>query len=338
MSKKENAPLTTTIGYSLHLLLMITVLVTENSGLTAPAVPPSSQLCLQRPANKVITSSGNQESQYRVPNPGDEVTFDLRNWSSTAYPQNTLYPLSLGNAELNRGLCVIGGTVLGQLDRNLGWNEVKGNYDGDGLRIAGQSWFYVDGLRVDNVEDGLSPRGPQDPSTRPTLYAKNLYFTFIHDDCIENDACLPGVIEDSLFDGCYMGISERPGKGRGCPDSARGHTFTMDGVLMRLQRMPRADGSGGDAHGHFFKWTGRNEPDSNAGTLIIRNSILLAEEVSYAGPNAMEFPTNTIAENVILVWLGQGRYPAKLPPGVRVTNDISVWNNAKANWLNRHGY
>lgn len=294
---------------------------------------PTIEDCLPRPADHVTLVEGTLTERYRTANVPNDTTYDFRNLTTTAYPNGGLYPLSLGNDGGTSGICVLGGTVLGQLDRNLTWPEVKLNYDGDGLRIEGSQWYYVDGLRLDNVEDGLSPRGPQD-ANHPTLYARNLYFTYVRDDCIESDACLPGIVEDSLFDGCYMGISERPGNAASCPESLAGHEFVMDGVLLRLQAMPREDGSDGDAHGHFFKWT--NNPTS--GKLIVRNSILLAAEVSYSGRNTMGFPDGAVAENVTLVWLGEGDFPTSLPPGVTVTKDIQVWESARSAWLKRHGY
>ena len=51
----------------------------------------------------------------------------------------------------------------------------------------------------------------------------------------------------------------------------------------------------------------------------------------------MDLPRGTY-RNVTLVWLGGGRYPGAIPSsGVTVTDDIGVWNRARAAWLSRHG-
>jgi hypothetical protein len=223
------------------------------------------------------------------------------------------------------GLCFIGGTVVGQQPRSLTWQQVKHSHDGDGLRVQAGGWYVVDGLRVDNVEDGISPFGDG-------FVGRDLYFTYIRDDCIENDAISGGVVADSLFDGCSMGLSERPSKGfRPTPPPAA-ETFTLDGVLLRLQPMPRDDAPDGFGHGQLFKWS------RWANRLVLRNSIFLVERVSMNGTKSMKFPAGTVAENVTLVWTGPGSYPAPVPAGVRVTKDRSVWDAARRAWLARHGY
>lgn len=295
--------------------------------------PITKESCLNRSQDLITTLTGTLTTQYRIPVVTDGTTFDFRDLITTAYPFDTKYPMSLGPTSQPKDICVIGGNVSGQLDHSWTWTYIKSNHDGDGMRIEGRNWFYVDGLRVDNVEDGLSPRGPQ-TSERPTLYARNLYFTYIRDDCIENDACLPARVQDSLFDGCYMGVSERPGNAAPCDESAIDHTFEMENVLLRLQAMPREDGSDGTAHGHIFKWTS----GPYAGKVLVKNSIFLVEEISYSGNGPMGFPEGTIAENVTLVWLGPGDYPAPVPNGVTVTKDISIWQKARSEWLTKHGY
>jgi hypothetical protein len=105
-------------------------------------------------------------------------------------------------------LCIVGGTLIGQQPRSLTWPQMKHQpgYDGDGLRINGAGWYVVDGLRVDNVEDGISPFGDG-------FVGRNLYFTYIRDDCIENDAISGGYVSDSLFDGCLHGPVGAPEQG-----------------------------------------------------------------------------------------------------------------------------
>jgi hypothetical protein len=49
-----------------------------------------------------------------------------------------------------------------------------------------------------------------------------------------------------------------------------------------------------------------------------------------------QWPAGTYT-NVTLVWTGPGSYPA-VPPGVTVSTDVSVWDNAKQAWLDAHGY
>jgi hypothetical protein len=296
----------------------------------APSGVPSAADCLRRPG--VVRLSGRRDAAYQVDAPRNDAGYDLRGVVSVAYPGRTLYPLVFGSVRHGRPtggtadrLCVVGGTVVGQQPRGLTWQQMKHDHDGDGLRVQAGGWYVVDGLRVDNVEDGISPFGDG-------LVARNLYFTYIRDDCIENDAISGGYVADSLFDGCYMGLSERPSKGFSPTPPPAGETFTLDGVLLRLQPMPRDDAPDGLGNGQLFKWS------RWADRLVLRNSILLVERISMNGRKAMRFPRGTVAHNVTLVWTGPGAYPGPLPAGVRVTRDRAVWDAARARWLARHGY
>ncbi len=300
----------------------------------APAGVPPADACLRRPGT--VRRTGADDAAYQVDSPPSDVTYDLRGLTSTAYPYQSLYPLVFGKVKHGQAagqdmpaehLCIIGGTVVGQQPRSLTWRQVKHDpgYDGDGLRASASGWYLVDGLRVDNVEDGVSPFGDG-------FVARNLYFTYIRDDCIENDAISGGYVADSLFDGCFMGLSERPSKGFSPSPPPAGETFTMDGVLMRLQPMPYDDAPDRLGNGQLFKWS------RWANRLVLRNSIFLVERTSTNGSKPMRFPDGTVAQHVTLVWTGPGDYPAPVPAGVTVTKDRSVWNAARSAWLARHGY
>jgi hypothetical protein len=293
-------------------------------------IPRSAGDCLARP--RTIRPDVHPGRQYRIDVPVQEATYDLRGVLSTAYP-STRYPLVFGKVrhgaavhEIARRLCIVGGEVIGQQSRALTWQQVKDRHDGDGLRVLSGDWYVVDGLRVDNVEDGISPFGDG-------FVGRNLHFTYIRDDCIENDAVAGGIVSDSLFDGCSMGLSARPSKGFDPRPAPPGETFTLDGVLLRLQPMPREEQTpDGLGNGQLFKWSRWSN------RLVLRNSIFLVERVSMNGPGSMKFPEGTVARNVTLVWTGPGDYPAPVPPGVRVVKDRKVWEMARRAWLVRHGH
>jgi hypothetical protein len=214
---------------------------------------------------------------------------------------------------------------------------MKGAYDGDGLRISGRGGYVVDGLRVDNVEDGVAPRGTENryPKDGDGFVMRNLYFTYIRDDCVENDDIAGGVIADSLFDGCYTGVSERPGSGNPQLNhpAPRGETLLLDHVLLRLQAMPGPRDSQDQkvlGHGQLFKWS----PVANS--LVLKHSVFLVEKA----PNSTSyfpFPPGTVTEDVTIVWLGSGDFGWAVPRGTTVTRNRSVWDRARAVWLTRHG-
>jgi hypothetical protein len=66
---------------------------------------------------------------------------------------------------------------------------------------------------------------------------------------------------------------------------------------------------------------------------VIKNSVFYIEDNS-----AGQWPPGTVIENSVLVWDGVGSPPSLTPmPGLTITTDVSVWENAKADWLARHG-
>ena len=300
------------------------------AGGPGPAAP-SASACLARP--HTLRVSGVRADQYKVASPVSDSTYDLRGLVATGFPAKTLYPLAFGNILHGRSigppaehLCVIGGEVVGQQPRSLTWQQVKHRYDGDGMRVAADGWYVVDGLRADNVEDGFSPFGNG-------FVGRNLYFSYIRDDCIENDAISGGYVADSLFDGCSMGLSERPSSGFEPTPPPPGETFTMDHVLLHLQPMPRDEQTPDHlGNGQLFKWSRWSN------RLVLRDSVFWVERASMNGARAMGFPEGTVAHDVTLVWTGPGGYPAPVPPGVTVTKDRKVWDNARRSWLARHDY
>src|SRR5205823_5146526 len=137
---------------------------------------------------------------------------------------STHYPISLdGGADI----CLAGGTVRGQYDRRLDWATM---HDMNNAGAAFASPTTVDGIRVDDVTDGLRPRGIG-PFT-----IRNAWLSYIRDDCVEDDHVEGGLIDDSLFDGCYVAISERPSSAIG--GQGGGQLLTIRRSLLRLEPMP----------------------------------------------------------------------------------------------------
>jgi hypothetical protein len=288
-------------------------------------------------ANEVVKLDGTYHTEYRDALTSPRTTFDARTATFDSYPFTSLYPFGLGKTTAPTNVCVLGGLVRGRQPRTLTWQQMKTHYDGDALRIAGNDWYIIDGLRVDNVEDGVAPRGTDEvyPKDGDGFVLRNLYMTYIRDDCVENDDIAGGLIYDSLFDGCYTGISERPtdGNAQWNHPAPAGETLTLDHVLLRLQAMPGPYESAGASifgHGQLFKWS------NVANELVIRDSVFLVERKPNS-PSYFPFPAGTITQNVTIVWLGGGKFKWKVPPGTRVVTDRAVWDSARADWLNRHG-
>jgi hypothetical protein len=233
------------------------------------------------------------------------------------------YPISLAG---DGGVCLAGGTVLGQADRNESW---EASHDVNSFGIA---WMnpdlVVDGLRVDDVTDGVRPYGGARNFT-----VRDTWLSYIRDDCIENDHLHGGLIDDSLFDGCYVGIAARPTAGIEAEGyDGRDQVLTISRSLIRLERMPGPrTGRGSDrGHGVLFKW------HDLAPRIALHGNVFLVEEAAFDGSD-MSFPDRIegCSDNV-LVWLGEGEYPEPLPDCVQLTRDRRVWDEAVADWHARN--
>lgn len=303
----------------------------ETAATAAPA-----RACLSRDRTRMTRVDGTLPT-YRMGSVADGRTYDLRRATIVGYPSTNRYALLFGKQVPGDGTCLLGGKIVGQQSKAFSWQTMKKRLDGDGLNFRSQGGI-VDGIRIDNIEDGIGTIGG-DPAG---ITIRNVYLTYIRDDCIENDAIVALRVQDSLLDGCFNGVSERPGRnGSPPPPPAPGEALTLDGVLMRLRPMPydrtraqcaqnAADGLGSSG---FFKWS------RYANRLVVRDTVLLAERGSVNCGTSMSFPGDGVYENVTLVWLGQGSYPGRLPPsGVTVTTDRRIWDQARARWLARHGY
>jgi hypothetical protein len=233
------------------------------------------------------------------------------------------YPISLAG---EGGVCVAGGTVLGQDDRDASW-ETSHDVNSFGIAWSNPD-LTVDGIRVDNVTDGLRPYGGAHGFT-----VRDVWLSYVRDDCIENDHVNGGLIDDSLFDGCYVGIAARPTPG--IEDEGydgRDQVLTVTRSLIRLQPMPgpRSGARSDRGHGVLFKW------HELSPRVALHGNVFLVEEAGFDGSD-MSFPDRieSCADNV-LVWLGEGDYPDPLPGCVRLTRDRGVWDAAVADWHARN--
>jgi len=270
----------------------------------------------------LITLSGTLSTPYTNNGLLDGTRLDAR--QATFLPSPTdLYPVNLGGGS---AICVAGGVELGQYDRTLSWAEMH-SINNAGLRFE-NPFFTVENIRIDNVEDGIRPvAGP--------FTIRGAWLSYIRDDCVENDHVQPGLIDDSLFDGCYVAISERPSPAIAA-SGFDGHNdlMTIQNSLLRLGRMPGPRGGLATdlGNGQFFKWS------SLATKLELDNNVFMAEQVGQSGADTMGVPASLVScSNNVMVWLGGGPYPAPLPPCFTVTNDRGVWDDAVAAWKLQHG-
>jgi hypothetical protein len=308
-----------------------------------------------------LTRSGPQTTA--VNDAATDATWDLSGavWDHVA-PAPITYPVH--SEQWTRG-CIVGAQVLGDVPRTLTRDQWYDGRDG-GPRMGGEAfrqtltdtpgnYLLLRDTYASDYEDAYDPNGA---SPLATLYLDHVQAHYIRDDCIENEGSgstqvpLNVVVRDSLFDGCFTGFAERPPKvSDGDPNGKGSQSFVVEHSLLYVQPQPLGPHycsatlvSLGrclttsqpkvwlGAHG-IWKWS-----SAAAGTVVVRNSIFRLDVPSYSACTSQVWPTGTY-QDVVLVWTGAGPYASAggcanaLPPGVRLTTDVGVWDRAKAAWL-----
>lgn len=216
---------------------------------------------------------------------------------------------------------------MGSIPTNASWSTAAHHPNSAAVAIANSKNFVVDGLRGVNLADGIRPR-----DNVPNWTIKNVGLAWVRDDCIENDHVFGGDIEGSLFDGCYVGLSERPSPS--ITRSGANEVVTIRNSLFRLQPFPQPDNGPDPGHGAFFKWSDK------ATKLAIYDSVFRMDQVPGPGAAKAGIPPGAMLDCArnILVWLGPGPVPGSWPACFTITRDISVWNAARTQWAVAHGY
>jgi hypothetical protein len=189
----------------------------------------------------------------------------------------------------------------------------------------------VENTYAQNSGDGIVMRNQN-------FTLRGVYFKHMRDDCVENDYLHSGIIDDSLFEGCYSGFSTRPSSTNlGTIDGSQ-ETMTIQNSLAWLEPMQEPyKGTSPNTSG-FFKWDKTSY--SSSPKLVLKNNVFRADMVPADG-NLCLNPMNKLVEssNNVIVWLGGGTYPClPLPLGFTLTTDRAVWDRAVTDWKTRHGY
>jgi hypothetical protein len=325
------------------------------SAVETPPSPLSSSSCLEGAAN-VVQPDLAQGKDFSAARPTPGTVFDFRGTKLTA--PNSSHVIEL--AFVSGSVCVTHAHIVGSMARDLTYYRVKQKPSADGLGFdfGGIAFpnihggiFIVENSWVENVEDAIYfPRtdaGPYDS----TLIVRRSRLLYIRDDAIENDGRYKLVrVEDVLLDEGHMGFSSRPGGGAPFPTD-RPVTWEVTGSLLHFSckpdnRHPRGPEPGNNnsscpvAHG-IPQSTGGIFKRGGPLTVHWKNVIARVDATgAHPTGNQLDFlPENgSTFENVVVVWTGPGAFPGYVEvPGVTVTKDISVWNNARASWLTAHG-
>ncbi|MGY1615621.1 hypothetical protein ACI797_02645 [Geodermatophilus sp. SYSU D00691] len=282
-------------------------------------------------------------SRWRVEEPPDDTTYDLRGVASIAFP-STSHVFSFGtgsdNLDAGRRTCLIGGELRDQVGYPppQTWDWYHDNANASCVKGAAYEWYQIVGTRCAGIEDGFRPQEPGVNANNTRFLIAHTYLTNVLDDCLENDYTTAGVVLDSLWAECYTGISERPSSDR-CWATPPGEQLVLDRLLMGLRPMEQPEGFG---YGRLFKWSKCEGPNQ----LVIKCSVFFVPDHRLGDADGMDIPAGTVVDDsacpgnpTTIVWLGQGPYPGNLRGlPIRVVTDRGVWDAAVANWKARHGY
>ena len=140
-------------------------------------------------------------------------------------------------------------------------------------------------------------------------------------------------MDDNLFEGCYVFLSERPGGGVTIPVSGAGKTVKIQNSLVWHKPMPTTYKGPAPGNGPLFKWD--NTGTWTGTSVVITNTIFRIDQRPSHGDLKLPPSLGACSGNTI-VWLGGGAYPEPLPSCFTVTTDKGVWDRAVADWKARH--
>ncbi|ABC64042.1 hypothetical protein [Erythrobacter litoralis] len=202
----------------------------------------------------------------------------------------------------------------------------------------------VDGARLVRVLDGI-----RTAATAQDFTIRNVWLTIGRDDCIENDPSNAGTISDSLFEGCFNGISMR-NTSTSAPTSS--NVVVIDRLLMSVAAYPYLDRSGNPdsdgpvVSGDFFK------SNDKAAKAIITNSIFAydledGEALGAGGGGFLRYfapggaGIESCSNNTVL-WLRDDAPPADIQNLDQCFELVSgqaardIWNRERCEWINDH--
>ena len=286
-------------------------------------------------ADSVIVRGDNEYQPLRLKDLAQESSIDLNgarfrvaisgNPNPTAgqpcktgpNPRNR-YPFAV---ERSPGVKIDGGLFSGEVPQTSDWLHTYCN--SAAMRLEETPGATVREVRMRRVWDGIRIDEMSD-----NFRIARVWMSDVRDDCVENDHLMSGRIRDSLFDGCFSGISVAPIDGANGDPSIR-----LERVLMRMKAYPYRGRMG---HAMPIKIQKQGRPKFD-----IRDSVIAVESSNLVGGVHVQRMWSSIkrCENNVLLWLGQGDLPEvyngakdcfEIITGPRA---ISLWAEAKRKWI-----
>jgi hypothetical protein len=263
------------------------------------------------------TVTGAQRDQYS-PSLSSRLAINAVGASWTAVDD---WPVSVDG----RGpLCWDGGTIAGTWGSSTPWETF---HHTGGFSFANPD-SVIENVRVSNYGDAINAR---DGASNWTV--RGAHTSMIHDDCLQDDYLNTGVIEDSLFDGCYVGISTRASSNNSSSDG-HNNTLTMRNSLLRLQPMPTVYKGPAPGHGGFFKW---DDDAHRSPKLALFDNVFRVDQLPNHGSLGLPDGYQVTCSGNTIVWLGHGSFPEAASwlakcPDTRIVTSASTWDTAVTLW------
>ena len=259
---------------------------------------------------------------FRVANSGTLHPSADRPCDSSELPVNR-YPLQIRDSP---AVTLLGGLFSGQVPLLSDWQNTYCNSTGVLLRDSFGAIF--EGLRMRRVWDAI--RITEGSSG---FQLRGSWISEVRDDCIENDYLNGGLVEDTLLDGCFSGLSMRPPEGE--ERSAAGGPFVLRGVLMRMQGYPY---KAQIQEGPPFK------VDETLAEIEVYDSILVMGNRDTVSQLRLTIGWTRIGQcsGNLLLWIAETPWPKKFarPPDcfrlVEGPEARALWQEARRNWIDCH--
>jgi hypothetical protein len=196
--------------------------------------------------------------------------------------------------------------------------------------IRGGRNYSLSEIRVHNYGDGVYIGDDENDH----FTVRGAYMSQIRDDAFQNDNGKPGVVEDCLIDGAYVGFSDQK-----YATASEDSVWEIRDTLLRLQVYEQTYFPGTPGHGWFWKW------DGTGIKLSLHGNIFYAQASSIHSSHKL-YPDRIVSckkpdgsPDNIIVWGGVGPYPRpeELATGCfALTTDRRVWDEAVARWKFGH--
>jgi hypothetical protein len=335
--------------------IQVTIL-NHKLALVSISQPPAYTFACLDLTSDVVNVTGIHDTKYTTSNAKNRA-FDARSATFLIQKESHGMVASRGNAS-QTGMCWAGGYFYSSKPWDASWDDHK-DLDGPTRNSSvinnASHGMTVTGIHFFNVEDGPRSRGVN-------WTVQHVWGEYVRDDCIENDHFLSGRVYDSLFDGCYTGISTRSSGSY----NGQGHVVTLENVLLRLHPMPYPykwqsksgnidengnpyDGSGIPyRHGKFFKYVEKNPRTNNH--FVLKDSVFAAgsENIEASNFNLPHPDLIDQCQGVVFAWLADSRFPGshnivavqrKFPGCITLLEGQDArdfWRQKVIDWHQRH--